>query len=162
MVLNLMVRSRFQAAALDHVERAPIDTVISYWCCGQKRQPSCQCPLIRIDHVMVWRPTKRRGRTFPRPRVFENAGDHALGETEPVTQRVKAVSLPGRRVTTPLPFSAALSQPFGGLQPAAIALAFPAVQALQTAVDAYCGEYPGLLRRRATAAQRAIISRGEE
>jgi hypothetical protein len=34
----------------------------------------------------------------------------------------------------------ALAATFGGLKPAAIALGFPTVQALQTAVDAYCGE----------------------
>jgi hypothetical protein len=32
----------------------------------------------------------------------------------------------------------ALAQTFGGLNAAAIALGFPTVQALQTAVDAYC------------------------
>jgi hypothetical protein len=36
--------------------------------------------------------------------------------------------------------TSALSQTFGGLKPAAIALGFPTVHALQTAVDAYCGE----------------------
>jgi hypothetical protein len=33
----------------------------------------------------------------------------------------------------------ALAQTFGGLKAAAIALGFPTVQALQTAIDPYCG-----------------------
>jgi YVTN family beta-propeller protein len=35
--------------------------------------------------------------------------------------------------------TSALAQTFGGLKAAAIALGFPTVQGLQTAVDAYCG-----------------------